>query len=68
LKCPHVGVILGYCVATDVGKFAVEIGADAEVVELVIREQGIGLADGVADLAIRFLRIGEDLQSPLRGR
>jgi len=64
-EASHVSVLLGDSIAAGVVEIAAGIGADAEIVKLVIGE-GLGLADGVADGAVGLLGIGEEFEASLR--
>jgi len=61
----HVGIVLCFAVAAEVIQIAARIGANAQIVELVVGEKRVVFSDGVANGAIALLGADENYQASL---
>src|SRR5271165_4880047 len=67
LERSHFCSVLGLRLTSRVGEFSPRIHADADVMELIIREEGVVLLDRVAYRTVTAFGIHENLQTALRG-
>src|SRR5579872_346942 len=66
LERSPIGIIFRLLIPAEIDHVSMNVGANPQIVELIIGKQCVIFADGMTHLTIRFLRIHEQLESSLR--